>query len=342
MHFHSKPCLITSLALPNLQAKWFTLIDDVATLAQTSSTRPKDAMPMDLHRKVSSLEIKRLSRRMVLKFCGFNTLLLSINPVLAAPMPEMKEPEVTRTLKLANGVRFQEIIEGEGPEAQEGDTVEVNYVCRRSNGYFVHSTVDQFSGESSPVILPLDENQIIKGLKEVLIGMKVRGKRRALIPPSVGYFGPRRSLLSHANEPLIFEVQLLKSWFSSSGEDQQQEKPPSSLFADWNSYAATSDANESTNGLGSFGSFDLEAAVRSANDTVSGTFNVMLFTCYAREGADSSIRLVACAFADLYLPILVPKPFAMLFLLAIGRLNAFQSEKEVESYLLECVLNQSS
>nr|XP_034899680.1 peptidyl-prolyl cis-trans isomerase FKBP16-1, chloroplastic isoform X2 [Populus alba] len=209
-----------------------------------TSTRPKDAMPMDLHRKVSSLEIKRLSRRMVLNFCGFNTLLLSINPVLAAPMPEMKEPEVIRTLELPNGVRFQEVIEGEGPEAQEGDTVEVNYVCRRSNGYFVHSTVDQFSGESSPVILPLDENQIIKGLKEVLIGMKVggmlkdlidplywllynhpffhlSGKRRALIPPSVGYvnenlkpipdeFGPRRSLFSHANEPLIFEVQLLK------------------------------------------------------------------------------------------------------------------------------------
>ncbi|XP_058000477.1 peptidyl-prolyl cis-trans isomerase FKBP16-1, chloroplastic isoform X6 [Hevea brasiliensis] len=126
-----------------------------------------------------------------------------------------------RTLKLDSGVRIQDIIEGEGQKAQEGDLVEVNYVCRRSNGYFVHSTVDQFSGESSPVILPLDENQIIKGLKEVLIGMKVGGKRRALIPPSVGYinenlkpvpeeFGPRRSLFSHANEPLIFEVQLLK------------------------------------------------------------------------------------------------------------------------------------
>ncbi|KAL5972410.1 hypothetical protein ACLOJK_041664 [Asimina triloba] len=62
--------------------------------------------------------------------------------------------------------------------------------------------------------------QII-GLKEVLVGMKVGGKRRALIPPNVGYvteslqpipdeFGPRRSLLSHMNEPLVFEVQLLK------------------------------------------------------------------------------------------------------------------------------------
>lgn len=33
---------------------------------------------------------------------------------------------------------FEEIVEGEGAEAQEGDVVEFNYVCRRSNGYFVH------------------------------------------------------------------------------------------------------------------------------------------------------------------------------------------------------------
>ena len=67
----------------------------------------------------------------------------------------------------------------------------------------------------------------------------------------------------------------MQSWFSSSGEDQQQEKPASSLLADWNSYAATSNSNESSTGLASIGSFDLEAAVRSANDTVSGTFNVL-------------------------------------------------------------------
>ncbi|KAF8026425.1 hypothetical protein BT93_F3031 [Corymbia citriodora subsp. variegata] len=152
---------------------------------------------------------------------GFIPSVLYARPAVAAPMFEMKEPEVIRTSKLPDGVRVQEIVEGEGSEAHDGDLVELNYVCRRSNGYFVHSTVDQFSGESMPIVLQLDENQIIRGLKEILIGMKVGGKRRGLIPPSVGYinenlkpipdeFGPRRSLLSHANEPLIFEVQLLK------------------------------------------------------------------------------------------------------------------------------------
>ncbi|RDX65346.1 Peptidyl-prolyl cis-trans isomerase FKBP16-1, chloroplastic, partial [Mucuna pruriens] len=66
-----------------------------------------------------------------------------------------------------------DIVEGNGPEAHDGDLVKFNYVCRRANGYFVFSTVDQFNGESKPVILPLDENQMITGLKEVLTGMRV-------------------------------------------------------------------------------------------------------------------------------------------------------------------------
>ncbi|XP_034678101.1 peptidyl-prolyl cis-trans isomerase FKBP16-1, chloroplastic [Vitis riparia] len=183
--------------------------------------RPMNTGARKLHGKFPSLTDTRVPRRLFLQFMGYNHLLSYACPVLAAPMLEMTEPEVIRTQKLANGVRFQDVVEGDGPEAQEGDLVEVNYVCRRSNGYFVHSTVDQFSGESMPVVLPLDENQTIKGLKDVLVGMKVGGKRRALIPPSVGYinenlkpipdeFGPRRSLFSHAKEPLVFEVQLLK------------------------------------------------------------------------------------------------------------------------------------
>lgn len=68
---------------------------------------------------------------------------------------------------------------------------------------------------------------------------------------------------------------MAQGWFSmggSSGGDQQQEpqQKSSSLLADWNSYAASRDVEE---GGGSFG-FDIESAVRSANDTVSGTFSV--------------------------------------------------------------------
>ncbi|XP_052178389.1 protein transport protein SFT2-like [Diospyros lotus] len=61
-----------------------------------------------------------------------------------------------------------------------------------------------------------------------------------------------------------------QAWFaggpSTSGDP---DKTSSSLLADWNAYAASQDAEGSDLG------FDLEAAVRTANDKVSGTFNVV-------------------------------------------------------------------
>ncbi len=73
-----------------------------------------------------------------------------------------------------------------------------------------------------PRCLLQGSGQDIQGLDEVLEGMAPAGKRRALIPPAVGYqsntellpqppgFGAKRQLINHAGEPLIFEVQLLK------------------------------------------------------------------------------------------------------------------------------------
>ncbi|EPS69238.1 hypothetical protein M569_05526 [Genlisea aurea] len=163
-----------------------------------------------------------VQRSVILRLVGVNLFFGdACNALVALPLQEMKEPNALRNLDYDHDLRIQDIIEGRGKEAHEGETVEFNYVCRRSNGYFVHSTVNQFTGESSPVTLTLDDTQMIRGLKNVLVGMKVGGKRRALVPPSLGYlketlqplpdeFGPRRSLLSHANEPLVFEVQLLK------------------------------------------------------------------------------------------------------------------------------------
>ncbi|CAL5341552.1 unnamed protein product [Camellia sinensis] len=74
----------------------------------------------------------------------------------------------------------------------------------------------------------------------------------------------------------------MQKWFSVGGgeEDRQQPHPltsslssssSSSLLADWNSYAS-SKASEQNTALGVF-DLDLESAVRSANDTVAGTFN---------------------------------------------------------------------
>ncbi|KAF5727885.1 hypothetical protein HS088_TW21G00024 [Tripterygium wilfordii] len=66
----------------------------------------------------------------------------------------------------------------------------------------------------------------------------------------------------------------VQAWFtqsSSGGGDPQNQG--SSLLADWNSYAATRDEEE-RGGPGAL-SFDIESAVRSANESVTGTFGVV-------------------------------------------------------------------
>jgi len=164
----------------------------------------------------------KISRReILLATTGIGSAFSLVDCTSAGPYPSMEDLVITRDYKTPSGVKIEDIVEGDGLPAREGDMVELNYVCRRSNGYFVYSTVDQLNGENRPVILSLSDKQIISGLKEVLVGMKAGGKRRAFIPPNVGYtsenlepqppeFGPRRSLLSHMKEPLVFEVQVLK------------------------------------------------------------------------------------------------------------------------------------
>lgn len=73
----------------------------------------------------------------------------------------------------------------------------------------------------------------------------------------------------------------MQNWFSGGVSDNGNSAQPttvpasSSLLADWNSYAAARSSDETNSGGSLAGVFDIEAAVRSANDTVSGTFNVV-------------------------------------------------------------------
>jgi hypothetical protein len=46
---------------------------------------------------------------------------------------------------------MQELVEGTGPTPQNGDTVLIDYVLRRPNGYFIYSTV---SWTGAPVLMP--------------------------------------------------------------------------------------------------------------------------------------------------------------------------------------------
>ena len=79
---------------------------------------------------------------------------------------------------------------------------------------------------SSQVLTSQGSGELIRGLEDAIIGMQPGGKRRALVPPDVGYapagldekiplqpqpsgYAAQRQLLNHEKEALLFEVQLL-------------------------------------------------------------------------------------------------------------------------------------
>ncbi|CAK8538950.1 unnamed protein product [Lathyrus sativus] len=135
----------------------------------------------------------------------------------------------------------------------------------------------------------------------------------------------------------------MESWFSSStSPSDDQQKPASSsssssLLADWNSYATSQQEQDPSN---SAISFDLESAVRSANNTVTGTFSVVSKSVRDIPGNFSSatsnvpsgkallyfglflasgVFFIFIAFT-LFLPIMVvmPQKFAICFTLGCG------------------------
>jgi FKBP-type peptidyl-prolyl cis-trans isomerase len=72
-----------------------------------------------------------------------------------------------------------------------------------------------------PVSFTLGAGTLIPGLEEVLAGMAPGSRRRALVPPELGYtssalqpqpptFATKRQLANHSREPLLFEVEVLR------------------------------------------------------------------------------------------------------------------------------------
>lgn len=132
--------------------------------------------------------------------------------------------------KLDSGLTYADLRLGSGEEAVEGKKVNVQWVLRKSDGYFVDSSK---VNDSVPFIFTVgDKNAAIAGMNEGIQGMKVGGVRRLLLPPSLAYvdgleddkpgpvpqgFGPKQQMRrvmrvrkDVPGEYLFFEVQLTR------------------------------------------------------------------------------------------------------------------------------------
>jgi FKBP-type peptidyl-prolyl cis-trans isomerase FkpA len=101
-------------------------------------------------------------------------------------------------------VTMEDLVVGTGATAVVGSTVTVNYT-----GSFTNGTVFDTSVGKTPIQFQLGAGQVIPGFEQGIVGMKVGGKRRLTIPPSLAYGSAGRAPTIPPNATLVFEVELV-------------------------------------------------------------------------------------------------------------------------------------
>ncbi|WP_342397242.1 FKBP-type peptidyl-prolyl cis-trans isomerase [Candidatus Chlorohelix sp.] len=104
-----------------------------------------------------------------------------------------------------SGLKYVDNVVGSGAQPQSGQTVVVHYTGYLTNGTKFDSSVDR----GQPFTFVLGAGQVIKGWDEGLASMKVGGKRRLIIPSTLGYGSRGAGGIIPPNAELLFDVELL-------------------------------------------------------------------------------------------------------------------------------------
>jgi FKBP-type peptidyl-prolyl cis-trans isomerase len=100
---------------------------------------------------------------------------------------------------------IEDLVPGTGAEAVTGQHVSVHYTGWLTDGRKFDSSKDR----NQPFEFPLGAGHVIRGWDEGVRGMKVGGKRKLTIPPSMGYGARGAGGVIPPNAVLVFEVELL-------------------------------------------------------------------------------------------------------------------------------------
>jgi peptidylprolyl isomerase len=101
---------------------------------------------------------------------------------------------------------IEDLTVGEGDEAVAGTNVEVHYV---GHAWSNRQQFDASWDRNDTFSFRLGGGQVIGGWDQGVVGMKVGGRRRLVIPPSLGYGKAGAGGVIGPNETLVFVVDLL-------------------------------------------------------------------------------------------------------------------------------------
>jgi hypothetical protein len=148
----------------------------------------------------------------------------SINPspTPAGPQGCLAHPGKT-ALRFPDGLQEIDLVTGTGRAMAKGDAVNVLYTG------WLASNCSEFDGSdkhgNTPFPVTIGQGQVIKGWDEGLIGMKVGGKRKLVIPPSLGYGSSGQPPTIPANATLVFDITLVSGGPAPSPSPSPTPKP---------------------------------------------------------------------------------------------------------------------
>lgn len=124
---------------------------------------------------------------------------------MAVDMKPGDKPAGEQEVTTESGLKYSDVVVGNGREAALGDTATVHYTGWLIDGKKFDSSVDR----KEPFSFRVGAGQVIKGWDEGVAGMKIGGKRKLTIPPQLGYGARGAGGVIPPNATLIFDVELL-------------------------------------------------------------------------------------------------------------------------------------
>ena len=116
--------------------------------------------------------------------------------------PEVEIPDGSPSYQL----EIEDLVVGDGDEATSGKIVEVHYV---GHAWSTKREFDASYNRGDTFKFGLGKGQVIKGWDEGVAGMKVGGRRRITIPPTMGYGKRGAPPVIGPDETLVFVVDLI-------------------------------------------------------------------------------------------------------------------------------------